>query len=337
VRQRFKYSSLFRDGLCAALMATLLTSMTVAAADTSTSLKEQAQIESDAPADKQASPKVDAFAGKGLVDNTGVPDPGKFEINLSMSRAFGPGRPTDLTALAEINYGFEFYKDMQIGCAIPYVSETGKNDDGSSYRDRGGGSTACTVKVLFYNNDSTGWSASAAVSYQRAKSIMFNNFPGNPLENHVIVPVVIQKDINDGKISLVGTVSMDHTISAGQPIEHQNQITYGIGAGYRINDDSSISVDATKTIQGVAWVDVTYMRRSKLLSSATGRDTLVYVTVGKSSNGSYADSNQRVVQVGIQINGKHQHGPKGGIFHEIVKAQENAAAVDAANEKAAQK
>ncbi len=290
---------------------------------------EQTTVKSEPDPDSKVQAKVvDAFPGKGNVDNTGVPEPGKVEINLSLSRVRA-GDMKSLTATTEVNYGLEFYRDMQIGCAIPYTTETGRNDDGLEYRSSGGGSIECNVKVLFYNNDKTGVSASAGINYQKARNIIFHNFEGNDIYNHVVVPLVIQKDINDGKISLVGTVSVDHTINAGPEIDRKNQVTYGVGAGYRINNDSSISVDATKTIQGVAWVDVTYMRKSKALSAALSSDTYGYISVGKSSNGSYADSNQKVVRFGLQINPKKSYGENGGIFHAIKEAQDNKAAADA--------
>ena len=303
----------------------LLIGSSVARAGDQAETKTHSDISAVTPdTDNNKSGPADAFPGVGQVDNTGVPQPGKYEINLSLNRAFGKARPTDTTGTIEFNYGFEFYRDFQIGCEVPYVVETGKNDNGSSYRESGGSTPSCGAKVLFYEDDKTGISASIAVNYQRAKSIMFGNFSGNPLENHVIVPVVVQKDLIDGKISLLGTVIFDHTIPAGLPILHRNQMTFGAGAGYRINDDRSLSVDATKTIQGVAWVEVVYMQRSQLLTEKIGRDTFAYVKVGKSSNGSYADSNQKIVEVGLQINGKAQHGMKGGIFHEIVEAKDNA-------------
>ena len=176
-------------------------------------MKIQLDISAVSPdSDNKKNGPADAFPGVGQVENTGVPEPGKYEINPSLNRTFGKARSTASTGTIEINYGFEFYRDFQIGCEVPYIIGTGKNDDGSSYRESGDGTPSCGAKVLFYELDKTGILASIAANYQRAKSIMFRNFSGNPLENHIIVPVVIQKDLNDGRISLLGTVDVTKTI-----------------------------------------------------------------------------------------------------------------------------
>jgi hypothetical protein len=218
---------------------------------------------------------------------------------------------------------------------MPYITEKTQNDEGQNERSSGYGSPECHVKVLFYENDQTGVSASSQISIQKAKSLVGKNFSGNDPYNHVIGSIVIQKDLRDGKISFVGSASLDRTLHAGPEIENPNQLTLGAGAGYRLNQDSSVAVSATKTIQGVAWVDVTYLHRLPILKKINGNEAYGYVNFGRSSRGEYADSNQKVLTIGVQLNPRQKMGPRGGIFHAIVEAQENAkaAAADQKNEQ----
>ena len=285
------------------------------------------QTESNDPDSGGVPEPVDAFPGKG-VDNTGVPKPGKTEIEFRASRTHGPDKPTVLGFSAELNYGLEYYKDMQVGCIVPYVSESGKDEDNLDYKASGGGPTECHVKVLAYNNDKTGVSASVGANYVKGNNIILHNFTGNDGYNHVVVPVIIQKDINDGKISLVGSVALDHTLKAGPEILQKNQLTYGAGVGYRINKDNSVSIDATKTTQGVAWIDITYFRRLPALKKIIPSDVYGFITYSRSNKGSYDDSNKQSWNFGLQINPKQSFGENGGIFHAIKEAQDNVKKVD---------
>jgi hypothetical protein len=311
-----------------ALIATLLQSVHPNFANSAPAHDPQTSVSPDPDTENKGGPgPADAFSGNGgHIDNTGVVSPGQLEFNLFLARSSGSGRPVDLTAMAEVNYGIEFYKDLQIGCAMPYVTEKSQNENGEYDRTSGYGTPECHVKVLFYENDQTGVSASSQISLQKAQAFAGRNFPGNDPYNHLVGSLVVQKDLKDGKISLVGSASLDRTLHAGPEIEHPNQVTLGAGAGYRINRDSSIAVDATKTILGVAWVDLTYFHRLPILKKMTNNQIFGYIDLGRSSSGSYADSNQKVITVGVQINPRQKMGPRGGIFHEIVEAQENAKA-----------
>ncbi len=321
-----------------ALTATLIQASNIHYANSATTLDQQTAqtlVNPDPDSNKKGLPApADAFSGNGgHIDNTGVVSPGQLEFNLFLARSGGEGRPLNLTSMAEVNYGVEFYKDLQIGCAMPYVTEKSQteaeNGEVQSERSSGYGSPECHVKVLFYENDQTGISASSQISLQKAKSVVGRNFSGNDPYNHVIGSVVVQKDLRDGKISFVGSASLDRTLHAGPEVENPNQLTLGAGAGYRLNRDSSIAVGATKTIQGVAWVDVTYLHRLPFLKRITDNQVYGYINFGRSSRGAFADSNQKVLTVGVQINPRQKIGPRGGIFHAIVEAQENAKAAAA--------
>ncbi len=246
-------------------------------------------IKEQKAAEGTASKGIEPIVGKGLIDSPNIGDPGDLAISTTVGKSNLKNGMRSMRAELEISYVVDLHgRNVELHCVTPFIKQKGVDDDGNSYRNSGFESVTCGAKTEIYEDEKAGVTASIGLDIQLGPHTIGKGLSGRDSSYHAIVPVTVMKTLDEGRTAFVGTVIMDRNMNG------PTQMYYGVGAGRRLTNTTSLNANILSSNTGETTTDLV------LAHKKMGADKMYYLRVWRCNGGNPSCAGTGI-EAGVEI------------------------------------